>query len=215
PSTPDLAMYFFFFMLRAPPRSPLFPYTTLFRSVEAGGDPQQQQERDQGSAAGEVGVQTVVVAAVLSALGGESDQLGSGAVEAHLRQDLSRVGGIRTSGHRKRGPSRRSPRLRRCGAATRPRPGRRATIAGPVSSFCLEPGGVRGVSRRGPAGCPPGRTAPSRRLRLGWGPPRRTHGGTGSARIIQTHWGKDVRRPSAQRARERAEQAAQALPRDL
>src|SRR5690625_6428895 len=28
---------FFFFMLRPPPRSPLFPYTTLFRSVAAYG----------------------------------------------------------------------------------------------------------------------------------------------------------------------------------
>src|ERR1051326_9627824 len=28
---------FFFLMIRRPPRSTLFPYTTLFRSVEAGG----------------------------------------------------------------------------------------------------------------------------------------------------------------------------------
>src|SRR5438094_5132525 len=28
-----LLQFFFFFMLRRPPRSPLFPYTTLFRSV--------------------------------------------------------------------------------------------------------------------------------------------------------------------------------------
>src|SRR5688572_31928040 len=27
-------MYFFFFLIRLPPRSTLFPYTTLFRSVE-------------------------------------------------------------------------------------------------------------------------------------------------------------------------------------
>src|ERR1041384_8590070 len=28
--------FFFFLMIRRPPRSTLFPYTTLFRSVEAG-----------------------------------------------------------------------------------------------------------------------------------------------------------------------------------
>src|SRR5438874_6997872 len=29
-------LFFFFFMLRRPPRSPLFPYTTLFRSPPLG-----------------------------------------------------------------------------------------------------------------------------------------------------------------------------------
>src|SRR2546429_1768447 len=29
--------FFFFLMIRRPPRSTLFPYTTLFRSVQAGG----------------------------------------------------------------------------------------------------------------------------------------------------------------------------------
>src|SRR5256885_10493455 len=32
--------YFFFLMIRRPPRSTLFPYTTLFRSEEAGGNAQ-------------------------------------------------------------------------------------------------------------------------------------------------------------------------------
>src|SRR5207249_12294424 len=31
--TPFLFLYFFFLMIRRPPRSTLFPYTTLFRSV--------------------------------------------------------------------------------------------------------------------------------------------------------------------------------------
>src|SRR5258708_29618163 len=31
-----LAPYFFFLMIRRPPRSTLFPYTTLFRSVQRG-----------------------------------------------------------------------------------------------------------------------------------------------------------------------------------
>src|SRR5260221_8488552 len=30
-------MLFFFLMIRRPPRSTLFPYTTLFRSLQAGG----------------------------------------------------------------------------------------------------------------------------------------------------------------------------------
>src|SRR5437879_13620188 len=29
-------LFFFFLMIRRPPRSPLFPYTTLFRSMAAG-----------------------------------------------------------------------------------------------------------------------------------------------------------------------------------
>src|SRR5258705_5126829 len=31
-------LFFFFLMIRRPPRSTLFPYTTLFRSVIGGGD---------------------------------------------------------------------------------------------------------------------------------------------------------------------------------
>src|SRR5690349_24383288 len=31
-TTPSLSFYFFFLMIRRPPRSTLFPYTTLFRS---------------------------------------------------------------------------------------------------------------------------------------------------------------------------------------
>src|SRR2546426_11925176 len=31
------ALFFFFLMIRRPPRSTLFPYTTLFRSNDAGG----------------------------------------------------------------------------------------------------------------------------------------------------------------------------------
>src|SRR6266581_7475148 len=34
-----LLCYFFFLMIRRPPRSTLFPYTTLFRSVGAGASP--------------------------------------------------------------------------------------------------------------------------------------------------------------------------------
>src|SRR6478672_12959290 len=34
-----LLLLFFFLMIRRPPRSTLFPYTTLFRSVRGGQDP--------------------------------------------------------------------------------------------------------------------------------------------------------------------------------
>src|SRR5260221_2068498 len=41
PSSPALSVFFFFLMIRRPPRSTLFPYTTLFRSLhviaQAGG----------------------------------------------------------------------------------------------------------------------------------------------------------------------------------
>src|SRR5262249_61791586 len=33
PHAPHLSLFFFFLMIRPPPRSTLFPYTTLFRSV--------------------------------------------------------------------------------------------------------------------------------------------------------------------------------------
>src|SRR5690349_22603228 len=32
-------LFFFFLMIRRPPRSTLFPYTTLFRSIQAGREP--------------------------------------------------------------------------------------------------------------------------------------------------------------------------------
>src|SRR3954449_13632374 len=35
-SLPCLSFFFFFLMIRRPPRSPLFPYTTLFRSAALG-----------------------------------------------------------------------------------------------------------------------------------------------------------------------------------
>src|SRR5258705_13287065 len=34
-----VSLFFFFLMIRRPPRSTLFPYTTLFRSVLVGKDP--------------------------------------------------------------------------------------------------------------------------------------------------------------------------------
>src|SRR2546430_3864076 len=37
--TPPVHVFFFFLMIRRPPRSTLFPYTTLFRSILVGEDP--------------------------------------------------------------------------------------------------------------------------------------------------------------------------------
>src|SRR5262245_66553026 len=43
PTTP--VCFFFFLMIRRPPRSTLFPYTTLFRSAGEDRDPQRPIER--------------------------------------------------------------------------------------------------------------------------------------------------------------------------
>src|SRR5947209_10933683 len=53
-----MSRYFLFFITRRPPRSPLFPYTTLFRSWPAHVAEQQLQDRrrpDQLSAGGVLG----------------------------------------------------------------------------------------------------------------------------------------------------------------
>src|SRR2546427_12992993 len=39
PHPSPLSSFFFFLMIRRPPRSTLFPYTTLFRSAEGGAEP--------------------------------------------------------------------------------------------------------------------------------------------------------------------------------
>src|SRR2546430_13642001 len=43
------AVVFFFLMIRRPPRSPLFPYTTLFRSVLSGASPAPTQGKGWGA----------------------------------------------------------------------------------------------------------------------------------------------------------------------
>src|SRR3989442_3517934 len=54
PTSSDVSFYFFFLMIRRPPRSTLFPYTTLFRSdlgcaltPVVHGDPHQADHHDQ------------------------------------------------------------------------------------------------------------------------------------------------------------------------
>src|SRR5258708_36021623 len=42
--------FFFFLMIRRPPRSTLFPYTTLFRSRDAAGRQQGKARREDGQA---------------------------------------------------------------------------------------------------------------------------------------------------------------------
>src|SRR5258705_3955856 len=38
-------LFFFFLMIRRPPRSTLFPYTTLFRSPDVGHEPAEKREQ--------------------------------------------------------------------------------------------------------------------------------------------------------------------------
>src|SRR5258708_8443068 len=62
---------FFFLMIRRPPRSTLFPYTTLFRSAAAGPvalRPPEAAEKQPGASQEDIAVETVE--AVLDALEG-------------------------------------------------------------------------------------------------------------------------------------------------
>src|SRR2546421_7759015 len=43
-----ILIVFFFLMIRRPPRSTLFPYTTLFRSLQRDGRPRRHDQRAQG-----------------------------------------------------------------------------------------------------------------------------------------------------------------------
>src|SRR5438094_7137853 len=55
---PFCSFFFFFLMIRRPPRSTLFPYTTLFRSeVEIGGDVGRDRAGEDGDAAGNAAVE--------------------------------------------------------------------------------------------------------------------------------------------------------------
>src|SRR5256885_13127065 len=40
-------MFFFFLMIRRPPRSTLFPYTTLFRSAEGSVEEEEEEEEEE------------------------------------------------------------------------------------------------------------------------------------------------------------------------
>src|SRR5216683_6562490 len=44
----DLILFFFFLMIRRPPRSTLFPYTTLFRSHGGDQDPMLRAQHSSG-----------------------------------------------------------------------------------------------------------------------------------------------------------------------
>src|SRR5258708_20664567 len=46
PYSPCLPLLFFFLMIRRPPRSTLFPYTTLFRSIQTSYYPQEASNTD-------------------------------------------------------------------------------------------------------------------------------------------------------------------------
>ena len=88
--------HFFFLMIRRPPRSTLFPYTTLFRSAVG---------TEKGLVRGEADVPTdphVLVPAVLAALESDAGIVGdlifvvddgaSDAIVAHVRSEERRVG---------------------------------------------------------------------------------------------------------------------------
>src|SRR5471030_1794439 len=51
--TSSLSVSFFFLMIRRPPRSTLFPYTTLFRSRRYGGNRRAGGDRPHGHRAGD------------------------------------------------------------------------------------------------------------------------------------------------------------------
>src|SRR3989440_7709269 len=46
-----MPLFFFFLMIRRPPRSTLFPYTTLFRSERVGGKGQEERRGEQSARA--------------------------------------------------------------------------------------------------------------------------------------------------------------------
>src|SRR5256885_15986300 len=48
-NSPTIFLFFFFLMIRRPPRSTLFPYTTLFRSQEAVQNQNEPQLRDENA----------------------------------------------------------------------------------------------------------------------------------------------------------------------
>src|SRR3712207_9149229 len=115
-------MHFFFLMIRRPPRSTLFPYTTLFRSRRApegsgnGGDP---------------------------ARGGALDGGWQGRVL--VRGDLPRRGGRRTAhGSGPGRPGGRRPHARTCRCSPDPGGVRRLR----VSVLCEGDGGHRGPDRK-------------------------------------------------------------------
>src|SRR5438034_8708792 len=52
-------LYFFFLMIRRPPRSTLFPYTTLFRSGQEAGVQVERPRLGEKALAGQLGLQGV------------------------------------------------------------------------------------------------------------------------------------------------------------
>src|SRR3712207_9314053 len=92
---------FFFLMIRRPPRSTLFPYTTLFRSVGEVGDrgeqraadpPGAQREADRVAAVLLLGDADVVALVVLGRRGGRTvgQRLAQVLVLQHLAELLDR-----------------------------------------------------------------------------------------------------------------------------
>src|SRR5258707_12076216 len=83
---------FFFLMIRRPPRSTLFPYTTLFRSAMFAGDVQDAQQlagaRQDGS--GRAGEKAVALQEMLAALDFDGVHLGQCRADGIGRDGLHR-----------------------------------------------------------------------------------------------------------------------------
>src|SRR3989442_15484730 len=80
-------LFFFFLMIRRPPRSTLFPYTTLFRSVLAV-DPRQLINQ----------LQAVIVAAVRT-LGAVAQLLESGSAKRYSRRSEEHTSELQSRPH--------------------------------------------------------------------------------------------------------------------
>src|SRR3989449_2311410 len=84
----SLSCFFFFLMIRRPPRSTLFPYTTLFRSPRAFG----LQERPARAGVGGVG-ELAVFSAIAAGLHGVEDVAVGHLAAVHVDRDRgSRIG---------------------------------------------------------------------------------------------------------------------------
>src|SRR5574340_503135 len=145
---------FFFLMIRRPPRSTLFPYTTLFRSL--GSEPLAREGLSRR---------------------GAPDPCGPGQSDRALPRGWTRVlgerGGAHGGGDRPRhpGPTRRESRPRRRGAPHGDPRGRRDG-PGDREGAPARRGGARGGDPRGPGGAGGGGAHGGPRCRGGAGCPR-------------------------------------------
>src|ERR1041384_5857588 len=99
-------------MIRRPPRSTLFPYTTLFRSLRHGGCGGDHRGRKAGPIGRRIAVSTEQVAIRVVVLGGGGDE-GAGRGPGGLKARICDAGGRRRKKARRLGVSRRVFECRR------------------------------------------------------------------------------------------------------